>query len=69
VSEGGVFNSAEPLPENRVDGTIELVFEDCSSGVVNYNIEAAGLEGKIPIQRVAQGNVPLCEFLAGEGSQ
>lgn len=69
VSEGGIFDSGVPLPENRVDGKIELVFEDCKSATVNYEIESAGLSGTIPIQRVADGNVPLCEVLAEGASQ
>jgi hypothetical protein len=64
VTEGGVFDSAEPLPENHGDGTIELVFEDCTKGVVNYHIESLDLTGTIPIQRVAESNVALCEALA-----
>jgi hypothetical protein len=64
VTEGGVFDSADPLPENHGDGTIELVFEDCTKGVVNYHIESLDLTGTIPIQRVAESNVALCEALA-----
>jgi hypothetical protein len=64
VSEGGVFDSVEPLPEHRTDGTIELVFENCSTGVVNYEIDSLGLQGAIPIQRVADDNVALCDLLS-----
>lgn len=64
VSEGGVFDSPEPQPENRVDGTIELVFENCSAGVVNYEIDSLGLQGAIPVQRIANDNVALCEVLS-----
>lgn len=69
VSEGGIFGSAAPLPENRVDGTLELVFEDCTSGTVNYEIESLGRMGQIPIQRVADSNVALCEVLAEGNAQ
>jgi len=64
VSEGGVFDSAEPQPEHRMDGTIELVFESCTAGVVNYEIDSLGLQGAIPIQRIATDNVALCEVLS-----
>jgi hypothetical protein len=66
VSEGGVFDSAEPQPENRIDGTIELVFDSCSSGVVRYELDSVALQGEIPIQRVANDNIALCEVLADE---
>ena len=66
VSEGGVFDSADPQPGNRIDGMMELIFEDCSAGVVNYEIDSLGLQGAIPIQRVANDNLALCEVLSAE---
>jgi len=69
ISEGGIFDSAAPVPQNRIDGTIELVFEDCTSGTVNYEIESVGQVGQISIQRVADGNVALCQVLAEGDAQ
>jgi len=69
VSEGGIFDSSAPLPENRVDGTIELEFEDCASGTINYEIESVGRSGQISIQRVAEDNIALCEVLSEEDAQ
>lgn len=71
VSEGGVFDSANPAPvtDPAGDGTMTIEFADCTAGIVNYEITSAGLSGEIPIQRVADDNVALCESLGGTGGQ
>ena len=60
ITRGGVFDSSEPV-ERSFDGTIEVVFEDCMKGVVKYNIPSIDIQGEVPIQRVANDNVPICE--------
>lgn len=64
VTRGGVFGSGEPVPENRAEGSIELVFGSCAQGLVRYDLPGLGLMGEVPIQRVVNDNVPLCESLA-----
>lgn len=64
VSKGGVFDSAQPVPDNTQDGTMIVEFEDCEKGTVSYDIPSIGWQGEIPIQRVATDNVALCEELA-----
>ena len=64
MTRGGIFDSEEPVPENEFDGTVELVFESCTKGLVKYNIESLGLVGEVPIERIANDNVALCEELA-----
>jgi len=66
VTEGGVFDSAEPAASTDPDGdgTMNLEFADCTEGLVNYEITSLGISGEIPIQRIVQDNVPLCEALA-----
>ena len=66
VTEGGVFDSAEPATSTDPDGdgTMTLEFADCTEGLVNYEITSLGISGEIPIQRIVQDNVPLCEALA-----
>jgi len=66
VTEGGVFDSPEPptSTDQDGDGTIILKFADCENGVVDYHIESLDLRGRIPIERIALDNVPLCEALA-----
>ncbi len=63
-TEGGVFDSSEPIPVTTQDGTMVVEFTDCKAGIVTYDIPSAGLQGEIAIQRVALDNVPLCEVLA-----
>jgi hypothetical protein len=68
VTEGGVFDAAEPPASNDGvgDGTMVVEFADCSAGMVTYEIPSLGLSGEIPIQRIVEDNVALCEALANE---
>ena len=65
VTEGGVFDSVEPVAETvpAGDGTITIEFADCTEGLVNYEITSLDISGVIPIQRIALDNVTLCESL------
>lgn len=65
VTEGGVFDSPEPETSTDLDGagTMTIEFTDCTAGLVRYDIPSLGLSGEIPIQRVAEDNVPLCNAL------
>lgn len=61
---GGVFDSADPLPDESVAiGTMTIVFHDCSNATATYNIPALGLENTVPLVRVIGDNVALCEEL------
>jgi hypothetical protein len=66
VTEGGVFDKAEPAASNDGigDGTMTIEFADCSTAIVTYAIDGLGLSGEIPIQRIALDNVALCEILS-----
>jgi len=68
VTEGGVFDVAEPVPSTDPagDGTMKLEFADCSSGLVSYEITSLGISGTIPIQRIVLDNATLCETLEGQ---
>jgi hypothetical protein len=65
VTEGGVFDAAQPATSTDLDGdgTIALEFADCTEGLVNYEITSLGISGQIPIQRISPDNVSLCESL------
>ena len=65
VTEGGVFDEAEPVTSTDLagDGTLTLEFPDCTQGMVNYAITSLNISGEIPIQRIVPDNVPLCETL------
>jgi hypothetical protein len=66
VTKGGVFDQAAPMPENSGPGTVgtmTVVFHDCSTGTVEYDLPGLNLVGEVPIQRIANDNVALCEAL------
>jgi len=68
IASGGLFDT--PTDITRTDppgsyGTIELRFDNCSSGTVEYDIPPIDRRGVIPIQRVADDNVALCQALSG----
>ena len=64
VTRGGVFDSAVPAVDPPVkDGTMQLKFSDCSTGEITYNIPSVNLSGEVPIERIVQDNVALCEML------
>jgi len=64
LTEGGVFNAAQPAVTQSADGSIVVSFSGCNSGTINYDITSAGVTGQIPIERIALDNVDLCEALA-----
>ncbi|MDX1554611.1 MAG: hypothetical protein R3212_01150 [Xanthomonadales bacterium] len=64
LTEGGVFDSADPAPTQSADGTILLECSTCNSCMVTYDITSAGVQGVIPIERIAGDNIPTCEALA-----
>jgi len=63
ITTGGIFDATDPEPVNTPGGTILLEFDNCSSGVLTYDIPAINRVGLIPIERVAVDNVALCEAL------
>jgi hypothetical protein len=68
ITQGGVFNAANPAPAQHLDGTVILDFSDCNSGTITYDIPSIGRQGVIPIQRISSDNTPACEALAGTSS-
>lgn len=68
-TEGGVFDSAEPAPAADPDGigTMTVEFADCTEGLISYDMPSLGLSGQVPIQRIVDDNVALCEILADDG--
>ena len=68
VTEGGVFDSAEPPASNDGvgDGTMKIEFADCTEALVTYEIFSPAESGTIPIERITDDNVDLCETLSGQ---
>lgn len=70
VSSGGVFDSAAPAVGPPVhDGTMQLKFSDCNTGVITYDIPSVSLSGEVPIERIVQDNAALCESLGQQAAQ
>ena len=63
-AKGGLFDQGVPAPELEAIGSILLQFENCESGIVQYDLPAHGLSGAIPIQRLSLDNVASCEAQA-----
>jgi hypothetical protein len=65
VTRGGVFDSDEPPAETDPDGdgTMKLEFADCENGLVTYQIKSLEISGEIPIERIVQDNIALCDLL------
>jgi hypothetical protein len=68
ITHGGVFDMGDPLPMHQAAGSILLQFDDCMSGSVYYDIPSIGRSGLVPIRRIANDNVALCEQLSGTGT-
>jgi hypothetical protein len=68
VTEGGVFDAADPPAQNDGigDGTMTIEFADCTEGLVTYEMTSPSVSGEIPIQRITNDNVVLCETLANQ---
>ncbi len=60
-TSGGIFNDPQAVESNPV-GTMTVNFDDCLQGTISYVMDN-GESGTIPIQRIANDNVSLCESL------
>lgn len=69
LTQGGVFNASEPAPTQDLDGTIVLECADCSNCMVTYDITTAGVQGVVPIGRLAADNVAACEEMNATATQ
>lgn len=69
LTSGGIFDT--PTEVQRTDppgsdGTLTLTFKSCESGVIEYDIPSINMKGSVPIRRVAEDNVELCEALLNQ---
>lgn len=62
-SSGMIFDSASPPVQQEQDGTLTVEFYDCSTGQVTYDLGTGNAQGQLPIQRLANDAVNLCESL------
>jgi hypothetical protein len=66
MTSGGIFDSASIIERTDPpgsDGTITLTFDSCNSGTIEYDIPSINRQGLIPIVRVANDNIVICEAL------
>jgi formylglycine-generating enzyme required for sulfatase activity len=68
LTQGGVFDAAAPPASNDgiADGTMTIEFTDCTEGLVIYELTSPSISGTVPIQRITNDNVSLCEVLSGQ---
>jgi hypothetical protein len=67
LTSGGIFDTPGEIQRTDPpgsDGTLTLTFDSCNSGTVEYNIPSIDRQGIIPIQRIANDNIVVCEALA-----
>ena len=67
LTSGGIFDTPSVITRTDPpgsDGTIVLTFDSCSSGTIEYDIPSINRQGIVPIQRVADDNIVLCEALS-----
>lgn len=69
ITRGGIFDSPSELTRTDPpgsDGTLIITFDDCYTGTIEYDLPSIAREGTIPIRRIVNDNVPLCEELASQ---
>jgi len=69
ITSGGIFDTATDIQHTDPtgsDGTIILSFDSCNSATVEYDISSINGQGTVPIRRVADDNIVLCEALNAE---
>lgn len=67
MTSGGLFDTATLIDRTDPpgsDGTIILTFTSCNSGTIEYDIPSINRHGIVPIQRVANDNIVICEALS-----
>jgi hypothetical protein len=66
MTSAGLFDTATEIQRTDPpgsDGTILLTFNSCNSGTVEYDITSINRQGMVPIRRVVDDNIALCEAL------
>jgi peptidyl-prolyl cis-trans isomerase A (cyclophilin A) len=69
IATGGLFDTSTEVEHTDPpgsDGTITVTFSGCDAGLVEYDIPSIDSQGSVPIERVADDNISLCEALTPE---
>lgn len=66
VTTGGLFDDPQAVSNSAAGttGSIQLVFNDCASAELTYQLIGAGLSRTINLRRLGNDNVTLCETLS-----
>ncbi|MDX2427794.1 MAG: CARDB domain-containing protein [Xanthomonadales bacterium] len=68
-TSGGIFDTPSEIVRTDplgADGTLTLKFDNCGAGTIDYDITTINAQGTVPIQRVANDNIVLCDALLRE---
>ena len=66
ITSGGIFDTPTEIQHTEPpgsDGILVLTFDSCNSGTVEYDIPSINRQGIVPIRRVADDNIVICEAL------
>ena len=69
LTSGGLFDSTDEVQRTDPagsDGTITLTFKNCNSGTAEYDLFAIDAQGSVPLIRVANDNIALCDAMLRE---
>ena len=69
LTSGGIFDMVTDVQRTDPpgsDGTLTLTFDSCTAGTVEYDIPSIDMVGIVPIVRIADDNVALCEALLNQ---
>ena len=72
LTSEGIFDTATDVQRTDPagsDGTLTLTFNNCNEGTVDYDITSIDAQGTVPVVRVANDNVALCNALLRESQQ
>jgi hypothetical protein len=63
-TQGGVFDAAQPVPEQIQDGNVQLHFDSCTSGTLIYDLGSAHAVGQLNLRRPFEdrANIDRCEL-------
>ncbi|MDH3901711.1 MAG: hypothetical protein OES90_00665 [Xanthomonadales bacterium] len=68
-TSGGIFDTPSVVTRTDpvgADGTLTIKFDNCTEGSIDYDIITINEQGTVPIQRVANDNIALCNALLRE---
>ena len=66
-TSGGIFDTYTEIEHTDPPGsagTIILTFDSCNSATIEYDILSINQQGTVPIRRVADDNIVICEALS-----